>query len=90
MPKIIHVHGALGTISEDQINARHYSMLSERIKFITDSMETPSVEVHSAKSVLAQAAQVYSVGFACEQLNLELLAASQWGNKTVALNFNGN
>lgn len=90
MPKVVHVHGALDAPSLETLTASDYQRSATRIKFISDTIDSQSDAVHEALKVLKSAARVYSVGFAFEQLNLDLLGAGTWGARTIALNYDGN
>jgi hypothetical protein len=79
MPRVIHIHGKIESPEPAKINAQHYSNQANKIKFISDTLDQPSKEVAEAKQLLVDAHRVYCVGFAFEQLNLELLGAGQWG-----------
>ncbi|MEM7637950.1 MAG: hypothetical protein AAF269_02715 [Pseudomonadota bacterium] len=90
LPEIIHLHGQINRPKEDQLNKLYFEEQASNIKFISDTLGAPSENVSRARSALANADRVYSIGFAFEELNANLLAAGQWGRKTVALNFDGN
>lgn len=90
LPNLIHVHGSIGSLAEEDLNLKTYRAVSENIKFITDTLDAPTEAVDAARKALLAADRIYSVGFAFEQLNLDLLEANIWGARTVALNFDGN
>lgn len=90
LPPVVHVHGSLSCPEPIGVNPKFYADQAAEIKFISDTLDQPSVAVTEAKRLLTEAHRVYCVGFAFEQLNLELLEGSKWGMKSVALNYDGN
>jgi hypothetical protein len=81
MPDVIHVHGKMAPITHNSLNFQFYERQAERIKFITDTIDSPSKEIKRASEKLVEAIRVYSVGFAFDPLNCDLIQAGQWGNK---------
>lgn len=90
IPPVLHVHGALEPLAPAQFDGQAYRRQAERIKFISDTIDSPSSEVELAKVSLGDALRVYCIGFAFEQLNCDLLQAGLWGKRSFGLNFDGN
>ena len=90
LPSVIHVHGKLDEISNESLNFQFYKNQVEKIQFILDSLEeTPPAAVVAIER-LKESASIYSIGFAFEENNCELLQADGWASRAAALNFSGD
>lgn len=89
MPQILHLHGHMDAIKPQSLNPDFIERQADKIKFITDTIDSPSPEIKTAIEKLSDATRVYCVGFAFDKLNCDLLDAGFWGSKCWATNYDG-